>query len=209
MDMFVRRTHSAALAVTLVVLFTSARSLPAQEPVAPPGQTPPSGAGQTPTFREEMVITANLVPVPTEESGSTVTVIGHEEIERRGQTSVLDLLRTVPGLEVVQGGGAGSIGSVFLRGADSNHTLVLIDGVRVASTSGGFDFSSLRADNVERIEILRGPQSTLYGSEAIGGVISITTRQGRSGLHSSFDGRTGNYDSHALRADVDGGQGRF
>ncbi len=160
---------------------------------------------QPPTFQEEMVVTANLVESPADEVGSSVTVIGRDEIERRGATSVLDLLRTVPGLEVSQGGGAGTVGGVFLRGANSNHTLVLIDGVRVEGTSSAFDFSGLRADGVERIEILRGPQSTLYGSEAIGGVISITTLQGRSGFHAEVDGRAGSYDSHDLRASADGG----
>ena len=158
-----------------------------------------------PTFQDEVVVTANLVASPADEVGSSVTVIGRDEIERRGATSVLDLLRTVPGLEASQGGGAGTVGGVFLRGANSNHTLVLIDGVRVVGTSAAFDFSGLRADDVERIEILRGPQSTLYGSEAIGGVISITTLQGRSGFHAEMDGRAGSYDSHELRASADGG----
>jgi vitamin B12 transporter len=185
--------------VVLVVLTLALAPLVPAVLVAQTSPAPP------PTFQEEMVVTANLVESPAEEVGSSVTVIGHDEIERRGVTSVLDLLRTVPGLEVAQGGGAGSVGSVFLRGANSNHTLILIDGVRVTSTSGGFDFSGLRADNVERIEVLRGPQSTLYGSEAIGGVISITTLQGRSGFHAEVDGRAGNYDSHELRASADGG----
>lgn len=158
-----------------------------------------------PTFQDEMVVTANLVESPADEVGSSVTVIGRDEIERRGATSVLDLLRTVPGLEVSQGGGAGTVGGVFLRGANSNHTLVLIDGVRVMGTSAALDFSGLRADDVERIEVLRGPQSTLYGSEAIGGVISITTLQGRPGFHAEVDGRAGSYDSHELRASADGG----
>jgi vitamin B12 transporter len=197
--MFRFRVGTAVLAVASIS-FASPGSLQAQTSAQ---------AGPTPVFQEEIVVTANRIASPAEEIGSSVTVIGREEIERRGESSVLDLLRTVPGLEVTQGGGAGSIGSVFLRGADSNHTLVLIDGVRVTNTSGGFDFSSLRADNVERIEILRGPQSTLYGSEAIGGVVSITTRQGRSGVHAMVDGRAGSYDSHELLAHVDGGAGRF
>lgn len=205
--MFRFRMRRAALAVAWIPLISSSLSLQAQAPATSPpaaGQT-----GPTPTFREEMVVTANLIDSPAEEVGSSVTVISREEIERRGQTSVLDLVRTVPGVEVAQSGGLGAVASVFLRGANSNHTLVLIDGVRVTDTSGGFDFSSLRADNVERIEILRGPQSTLYGSEAIGGVVSITTRQGRPGFHSSFDVRAGTHDSYELRLEADGGRGRF
>jgi vitamin B12 transporter len=170
---------------------------------------PTQAQAPTPTFREEMVVTANLIASPAEEVGSSVTVISREEIERRGQSSVADLLRTVPGLEVTQSGGPGTLATVFLRGAASNHTLVLIDGVRVSDTSGRFDFAALRADNVERIEILRGPQSTLYGSEAIGGAISIATRQGRTGAHAGIDARAGSYDSHELRAEADGGGGRL
>jgi vitamin B12 transporter len=162
-----------------------------------------------PTFSDEIVVTANRVPSPAESVGSSVTVLGREEIERRHEESVLDLLRTVPGLEVSRTGGPGAVASVFIRGANSNHTLVLIDGVRAINTSGGFDFSGLTADNVERIEVLRGPQSTLYGSEAIGGVVSITTRRGRPGFHADLDARAGSLDTRDARLTVDGGSGRF
>lgn len=162
------------------------------------------------TFSDEIVVTANRVPSPAETVGSSVTVITQEEIERRHETSVLDLLRTVPGLEVSRTGGPGAVASVFIRGANSNQTLVLIDGVRVLNTSGGFDFSGLAADNVERIEVLRGPQSTLYGSEAIGGVVSITTRRGRpGGFHTNLDVRGGSLDTREGRLVLDGGSERF
>jgi vitamin B12 transporter len=160
-------------------------------------------------LRDEIVVTANRLPSPAETVGSSVTVIGREEIERRGATPVLDLLRTVPGLDVSQSGGPGTVASVFIRGGNSNHTLVLIDGVRVTSNSGGFDFSGLRADNLERIEVLRGPQSTLYGSEAIGGVVSIITRRGRDGFHFELDGRAGSLDTRDVRLQADGGTDRF
>lgn len=162
-----------------------------------------------PTFSGEIVVTANRLPSPAETVGSSVTVISQEEIERRHETSVLDLLRTVPGLEVARTGGPGAVTSVFIRGASSNHTLVLIDGVRVLNTSGGFDFSGLDVDNVERIEVLRGPQSTLYGSEAIGGVVSITTRRGRPGFHANLDVRGGSLDTREGRLTLDGGSERF
>lgn len=177
--------------------------LPAQEDPQDPQQS------QQLTLSEEIVVTANRVPSEAETVGSSVTVIGREEIERRHQSTVLDLLRTVPGLEVSQSGGPGTVASVFIRGANSNHTLVLVDGVRVTNTSGGFDFSALRADNVERIEVLRGPQSTLYGSEAIGGVVSITTRQGRTGFHAELDARAGSHDTREGRISLDGGTSRL
>jgi vitamin B12 transporter len=161
------------------------------------------------TFSDEIVVTANRVPSPAETVGSSVSVISREEIERRHEESVVDLLRTVPGLDVARTGGPGTVASVFIRGANSNHTLVLIDGVRVLSTSGGFDFSGLSTDNVERIEVLRGPQSTLYGSEAIGGVVSITTRRGRPGFHADVDARAGSLDTRDARLTLDGGSGRF
>jgi vitamin B12 transporter len=201
-----------------VLLFLSLPFVPgALRAQSPPPSPPPSASAPPsdattddstpPPFKEEIVVTANLLPTPAEEVGSSVTVIGREEIERRGETAVLDLLRTVPGLEVNQSGGPGSFASVFLRGANSNQTLVLVDGVRVTNTSGGYDFSALRADDVERIEILRGPQSTLYGSEAIGGVVSIVTRRGRTGFHLAVDGRGGSRSTHELNVAADGGTG--
>ncbi len=199
----------------LLFLFLSffPRLLPAQS--QPPPQSAQAQGDATeenaprPVFKDEIVVTANRVASPAEEVGSSVTVISREEIERRGETQVLALLRTVPGLEVNQSGGPGTLASVFLRGANSNQTLVLIDGVRVTDTGGGYDFSVLRADDVERIEVLRGPQSTLYGSEAIGGVVSILTRVGRSGFHLTADARAGSRSTRDFRLAADGGTGAF
>lgn len=123
-----------------------------------------------------VVVTATRTPVPAPEAPGSVTVITREDLKRMGVTTVLEALREVPGLDVVQQGGPGRITSVFLRGANSDHALVLIDGIPVNSaTTGGFDFADLPVDQVERIEIVRGPQSTLYGSDAMGGVIQILT----------------------------------
>jgi vitamin B12 transporter len=131
---------------------------------------------------DDLVVTATRLTTPRGEVASAVTVITAEDIERRQFRSVPQALRSVPGLHVVQTGSPGQQTSVFMRGANSNHTLVLIDGVEVSdpsSPAGAVDFSNLWLDNVERIEIVRGPQSTLYGSDAIGGVIHITTRRGK------------------------------
>jgi vitamin B12 transporter len=119
--------------------------------------------------------------IPTERVVGSMTIIGRQEIERRQWRTLGDALQNVPGLHVVQAGGPGKQTSVFTRGTESNHTLVLLDGIEISdpsSPSNAFDYSYLSTDNVERIEILRGPQSTLYGSDAIGGVIKIVTRKG-------------------------------
>ncbi len=128
----------------------------------------------------DVVVTAESRPVPIESVGQAVTVIDRKEIERRRQSSVLELLRSVPGVDIAQGGGPGKVASLFLRGTNSNQALVLVDGVKLNSPYfGGVDLSALSATNVERIEIVRGPYSALYGSEAVGGVVQIFTRRDR------------------------------
>lgn len=140
----------------------------------------------TPSLRAEeetelppVVVTATKTEIPLSQAAASVTVIDRRQIEQSQAPYIGDLLRQVPGLDVVQSGGPGQVASVFLRGANSNQTLVLIDGIRVNDPlNGGVDFSGLSTDNIERIEIIRGPQSALYGSDAIGGVINIITRRG-------------------------------
>lgn len=154
---------------------------------------------------EEIVVTAQRQEVPAEAVGNSVTVITAEEIEARRANTVAELLRTVPGLEVVRSGGSGQVTSVFLRGGNSSHTLVLVDNVRVnATTSGAFDFADLSADLIERIEVVRGPLSSLYGSEAVAGVVSITTRRGARGLHASVRAEAGELDHRRYQVGVDG-----
>lgn len=129
---------------------------------------------------EEVVVTATRTEAPLKGTAASVTIITEKEISEKKAKTVLEILRDVPALDVVQTGGLGGTTSVFMRGANSNHTLVLIDGVQVNSpTAGLFDFADLTTENIERIEIVRGPQSTLYGSDAIGGVIHIITKRGK------------------------------
>ncbi len=133
---------------------------------------------------DTIVVTANRLGTSVRETASSITVITAEEIERSQATMVAELLRTVPGVDIVQSGGIGQQTSVFLRGANSEHTLILIDGVELndpSSPGGTVDLANLPVGNIERIEILRGPQSVLYGSDAVGGVIQIFTRRGRGG----------------------------
>ena len=126
---------------------------------------------------ENVVVSDSFSPETDPSVSASVTVITREQIEKSGKNDLLDLLRDVPGVDVVQSGDAGKVTSVFLRGTNSTQTLVLIDGVRVNSPYfSGYDFSALSTEDVERVEIVRGPYSALYGSDAIGGVISILRR---------------------------------
>lgn len=125
-----------------------------------------------------VVITATATPVSADSTLASVTVIGRDTLESARGQDLGDVLRLHAGIDVVRSGGRGQQTSVFLRGANSNQTLVLVDGVRINSgTYGGVNLQNLGLENIERIEVVRGPRSSLYGSDAIGGVINIITRQ--------------------------------
>lgn len=144
----------------------------------------------------EVVISANRALTPASEVASSVTIIKKEEIERSNKPFLSDLLKAVPGLSVVQQGGKGSLSSIFLRGGNAQHTLFRIDGVEIndpSSLNNAYDLSNLQLDNIERIEVLRGPQSTLYGSEAMAGVISIFTKKGSGSPKLSLSAEGGSY----------------
>jgi vitamin B12 transporter len=150
------------------------------------------------TVLSDIVVTATKTETPYYELGSSVTIINSDDISKKQLTTVVDVLREAPGLTVIQEGGPGKLTNVFMRGADANLTLVICDGVVMndaSSPDNGFDFSRLNTNDIEKIEIVRGPQSTLYGSEAIGGVINIITKHG-SGLPQysfSSEGGSNNY----------------
>lgn len=127
---------------------------------------------------ESLVVSAAQVDVPLSRAPDSITVIPRSELDARQVETVADALRVVPGLGVVRSGGRGAITSVFPRGGSSNYTLVLVDGIRANSFGGGYDFAHLSVADVDRIEIVRGPQSALFGSDAIGGVVNIVTRRG-------------------------------
>jgi vitamin B12 transporter len=127
---------------------------------------------------EEVVVTASRVGEPVDDLIWSVTVLDREEIETRQAASVQELLAGVPGVTIDNAGGLGKVTSIFLRGGEGDHTLLLIDGMRTGSaTVGTAPFELVPLEQVERIEIVRGPRSTLYGSDAVGGVIQIFTRQ--------------------------------
>ena len=171
--------------------------------------TAPVMAEQSRSAREmdELVVTATRLATPRGEVASSVTVITASDIQRKQYRSVPQALRSVPGLHVVQTGGPGQQTSVFMRGTNSNHTLVLIDGIEASDPSapnGAVDFSNLWLDNIERIEVVRGPQSTLYGSDAIGGVIQITTRRGAGKLHGAAKAEGGSDNTFNQQASAAG-----
>ncbi|HIC90614.1 MAG TPA: TonB-dependent receptor, partial [Syntrophaceae bacterium] len=156
---------------------------------------------------EKVVVTATRTEENPEEIATSVTVITEEDIENMKATTVLEVLRCVPGLDVLKTGGPGRLTSVYLRGAKSEHTLVMIDGFEVSDPmlfGRGFDFANLTVDNIERIEIVRGPQSTLYGSDAIGGVINIMTKKGigKPTFHTTYEG--GAMNTHRESGQVSG-----
>ena len=155
-----------------------------------------------------VVVTATRTPVTIDDSLSSISVITRADIERLQPVSVLDLLTGLPGVTFTQSGGLGQQSSLFLRGTNSTHTLVLIDGVRVGSVTAGFaSLEQIPVEQIERIEIVRGPRSSLYGADAIGGVIQIFTRHGQLGGHivPSFSMTTGSHGLFGSQAGLSGG----
>ena len=153
-----------------------------------------------------IVVTASRSAETVDEALVPVSVIGRKEIERSGASSVYEVLNRVPGLVVTNNGGAGKSSSVFLRGTESDHVLVMIDGVKVGSASlGTTPFQNIPLSIVEKIEVVRGPRSSLYGSEAIGGVIQIFTRRGGDGQRTNFSVSAGSNSTTDLTAGISGG----
>ncbi len=163
------------------------------------------------TYRlSDIVITATKTTTPMLEVASSVTVISETDLAQSNKNFVFDVLNEQPGLSVAQQGGAGKISRVFIRGANPHHTLVLVDGVEVndpGSISNAFDFANLLTSNIERIEILRGPQSTLYGSDALAGVISIFTKKGTGKPKFLLSAEGGSYNSVKETAGLNGALG--
>src|SRR4051812_31823923 len=158
-------------------------------------------AAQSAAKLDNVVVTASRMAQPIADLLADVTVIGADEIMRSGVQSLAELLQRQPGVEITMNGGPGSTSGVFLRGANRGQTLVLIDGLRVGSSSvGATSIEAIPLDQIERVEILRGPASSLYGADAIGGVIQVFTRRaqgdtfggGVSAGYGTYDTRNGN-----------------
>jgi vitamin B12 transporter len=145
---------------------------------------------------DPVVVTATRTETPAEQVGGAVTVVTGEEIDTYHYPTVDEALRTVPGVEIRRSGSFGKTTSISIRGANPNQVQVLVDGVRVKSpTTGQAELSDFSPDLIDRIEIIRGPQSTLYGADAIGGVVNIITKRGQGPFSAWAEQQVGNYDT--------------
>jgi vitamin B12 transporter len=151
-----------------------------------------------------VVVSASKVPRPANSLTQPITVLSGDDLRARGVTRVSDALREVPGASLVQSGSYGALTSLFLRGGESRYTKVLIDGVTVNAPGGSFDFSHLTTDNIDRIEIVRGPASVLHGADAVSGVVQIFTRKGSGEARASIGVRGGTYKSLDIGGDAAG-----
>ena len=159
---------------------------------------------------ESIVVVATRVATPIAQVASSVSVITAADIEARQQRSLPDVLRNVPGVNIVQTGGAGGQTSLFLRGSNASHTKVLVDGMDIgdpATPSGAADISKFLSGDIARVEVLRGPQGALYGSDAIGGVVNIVTTAGEGPLKLSGSAEGGSFDTFNQSASASGSSG--
>ena len=161
-------------------------------------------------IRTDIIVTATGVPQAPETIGQAVTVIDRQTIEQRQTVALSDLLATTPGVTVSRNGGLGALTAVRIRGAEDSQTLTLIDGVRVndpSSPGGAFDFANLLAGSIDRVEVLRGPNSVPWGSQAIGGVVNVTTMQPGYGLQARGNVEYGSFDTVFANGGVSGKSG--
>jgi len=163
--------------------------------------TPSSGEAEA----EQVVVSATRFDIPLDQSPASVSVISSQDLEQKQIERVSDALREVPGLSVVQTGTAGQLTSVFIRGLRSEHTQVLLDGIPInQGLQGAFNFADLTTEDIDRIEVMRGPQSTLYGPRALAGVIQIFTKQGTGTPGVLLAAESGSYDTFREWTQSDG-----
>ena len=161
---------------------------------------------------DDIVVTANGSYIPRKQTGQAISVIEAEALKTPQTASISDILRTVPSIAIARTGGVGSQTSVFIRGGESSQTLVLIDGVRIndpSSPNAAFDFGALLTGNIDRVEVLRGPNSVIWGSQAIGGVISVRTVEPTESFTANALAEYGSYNTAQARANVAGTSGIF
>ena len=181
--------------------------------IAAPRQAPTAAQpSATPAKQQAIVVSPTAIETPIDQIASSVTVITAKDIERDQRRTLPDALATVPGLNVVQSGGPGGLTSVFTRGTNSNHTKVLIDGIDVSDPSNPtrvFDLGQLLTSDIQQIEVLRGPQSGLYGADALGGVISIITKKGEGPARATGTIEGGSFGTFNQTAGLSGSQDRI
>lgn len=159
-----------------------------------------SGWAQDGTTPDTMVVTASRFKQPVDTVLAPVSVVTRQDIDRWQSTSVIDVMRRLPGVDVAQNGGIGQSSSLFIRGTNSSHVLILVDGIRLnqAGVSGSSDLSQFPISLVQRLEYIRGPRSAVYGSDAIGGVINIITTRDKDGTTLSAGMGSHGYQSYDL-----------
>src|SRR5262245_25894398 len=159
---------------------------------------------------DPVVVTATKIDTPAQQLGASVTVVDGEDFQTYHYPTLDEPLRLVPGVEIRRSGSYGKTTSISIRGANPNQVQVLVDGMRVKSpTLGQAELSDISADSIERIEVIRGPQSTLYGADAIGGVVNIITKRGKGPFSATVEQQVGNYDTYITRANALGVSGPF
>ena len=159
---------------------------------------------------DPVVVTATKLETPALQLGASVTVVDGEDFNTYHYPSVDEALRSVPGVEIRRSGSFGKTTSISIRGANPSQVQVLVDGVRVKSpTLGQAEISDIAPDLIERIEVIRGPQSTLYGADAIGGVVNFITKKGKGPFSATVEQQVGNYDTYLTRANTLGSSGPF
>ncbi|HLZ08360.1 MAG TPA: TonB-dependent receptor, partial [Chloroflexota bacterium] len=182
----------------------------AAKPTAPKPPEQPAAPQPGVATSTTNVVSPTGIVTPINQVANSVTVITAQDIATQQYRTVPDALNTVPGLNVVQSGGLGAQTSVFIRGTNSNHTKVLIDGIDVSDASTGtFDFAHLLTADMAQIEVLRGPQSGLYGSDAIGGVISIVTQKGEGPARWTAMNEAGSFGTFNQSVGVSGSQDNY
>ncbi|MGY4306887.1 vitamin B12 transporter [Bradyrhizobium sp. USDA 4369] len=190
---------------------------PAPKPAVQRGaQTPRARASQPAAAQSaaaqanaQLVVSPTGIATPAAHVANAITVVTAKDIATQQFRSVPDILAAIPGLNVVQTGGPGGQSSVFTRGTNSNHTKILIDGIDVGdvtNANGAFEFAHLLTSDIQQFEVLRGPQSGLYGSDAIGGVISVITRKGDGPARATASIETGTYQTFNQSAGVSGSE---
>jgi vitamin B12 transporter len=196
----------------LLLLSTAIAAAPLSSPASAQSLDQPS-SDPTETPADEVVVTGVRAEQSRRETGQAIAVVTREEIGRRQTVVVTDILQTLPGVTVTRNGSIGGLTAVRIRGAEDAQTLVVIDGVRVndpSSPAGAFDFANLLSSNIERIEVLRGPNSVPWGSQAIGGVVNIiTAKPPADGLNARANAEYGYADQVFASAGVSGGRGRL
>jgi vitamin B12 transporter len=169
-----------------------------------------ASAQSSPERLPDLVVTADRTPEPIDKTGSSISIVNHETLATANPTSLVDALRTVPGLDITETGGPGSTTNIRLRGGNTGQTLVMIDGIRIndpTAASGDYDFAMFAPSSIDHIEVLKGPQSALYGSDAMTGVINIITKKGSGPAKVELQTEGGSYGTASTAATLSGLQG--